>query len=619
MSTVNNIPTKLRLPAQLPLDAKTTVATLSELETLGTNDNLAFTYYKGMLVYCTENDKFYQWRPVEEGDTGGTLASDFTYPNGIISEDGIDYSNAIYNFFEKVYLTPENVENFVNLYNVGNGSKIYKEGTRFDLKTISSPNIIIDETNPDELVLLLPSENRGIPAFIVNQDFIPTYNDFLNYYNNVYLVNGGTPLEVGETFAYRGEGTSAKPFTDTRVFTFGSPGLTPTTPTTLANTSISNGLLAYVGNGTALAPQFQGRQIIVQKSVTFYELNETLNYNALRLILENTVSYNVDEKIVNMDDSSKFDSLNSDIEITISENESIVINQKNGGFKNAGSTTQTNLFNSGRILRLKGEGTVFFPYDGADALDYSCFELDKNADINGALGCNNNGNICIDIECNIRTLFMPVVKIGGKSKIDFRNGIVFNALLGPNPNPLTRIFECKGGLIRFFGQNLLSISNGDFDGDTIDRVFNFVKVGTFETNLVMRNTELQGFAKKWFVKENEGAYVNVDILNISSLYFSGQELFDVIDVDPVKWGVNFRDNILEQISVNFDKVDFTQGNTISSLNTIGNNVVEQLVALPYRRTVDNTTGTLLLPKYSKFVNTAGGSTDEFDWYIDIML
>jgi hypothetical protein len=616
MSTVNNIPTKLRLPAQLPLDAKTTVATLSELETLGTNDNLAFTYYKGMLVYCTENDKFYQWRPVEEGDTGGTLASDFTYPNGIISEDGIDYSNAIYNFFEKVYLTPENVESFVNLYNVGNGSKIYKEGTRFDLKTISSPNIIIDETNPDELVLLLPSENRGIPAFIVNQDFIPTYNDFLNYYNNVYLVNGGTPLEVGETFAYRGEGTSAKPFTDTRVFTFGTPGLTPTT---VQNTSISNALLAYVGTGTPLNPQFMNRNIIVQSSVSAYTLEESLNYSGLRLFLEETVNYTLDEKIVDMNDATKFDPINSNVIITIEEGTSFVLNEKNSGFRNDGNTVQTDNFSNGRLIQLKGQGTVFFPYSGADALDYSCFELDKNADSNGSLGNNNNGNICIDVECNVRSAFMPVVKIGGKSKIEFRNGVVFNALLGPNPNPLTRIFECKGGLIRFFGENILSISNGDFGGDTIDRAFNFIKVGSFESTLVMRGTQFQGFSKKWFVKENEGAYVNVDILNISSLFFSGQELFDVIEVDPVKWGVNFRNNILEQISVNFDKVDFTQGNTISSLNTIGNNVVEQLVALPYRRTVDNTTGTLLLPKYSKFVNTAGGSLDEFDWYIDIML
>ena len=50
MSLTNDIPTKLRVPAQLALDAKSVVTTLSELQTLGTNNNLAYTYYKGMEV-----------------------------------------------------------------------------------------------------------------------------------------------------------------------------------------------------------------------------------------------------------------------------------------------------------------------------------------------------------------------------------------------------------------------------------------------------------------------------------------------------------------------------------------------------------------------------------------
>lgn len=100
MSLTNNIPTKLRVPAQLALDAKSVVTTLSQLQTLGTNNNLAYTYYKGMTVICSENLKVYMWRPVNQGETGGTLPSNFTYPDNIVSEDGVDYSNTAYNFFE---------------------------------------------------------------------------------------------------------------------------------------------------------------------------------------------------------------------------------------------------------------------------------------------------------------------------------------------------------------------------------------------------------------------------------------------------------------------------------------------------------------------------------------
>ena len=100
MSLTNDIPTKLRVPAQLALDAKSVVTTLSELQTLGTNNNLAYTYYKGMEVLCSENLGIYRWRPVNQGETGGTLPSNFTYPAGIVSEDGVVYSNIAYNFFE---------------------------------------------------------------------------------------------------------------------------------------------------------------------------------------------------------------------------------------------------------------------------------------------------------------------------------------------------------------------------------------------------------------------------------------------------------------------------------------------------------------------------------------
>ena len=110
MSLTNDIPTKLRVPAQLALDAKSVVTTLSQLQTLGTNNNLAYTYYKGMKVLCSENLKVYMWRPVEEEETGGTLASNFTYPNNIVSEDGVDYSNTAYNFFEISLTGPQGIQ-----------------------------------------------------------------------------------------------------------------------------------------------------------------------------------------------------------------------------------------------------------------------------------------------------------------------------------------------------------------------------------------------------------------------------------------------------------------------------------------------------------------------------
>ena len=144
MSLSNDIPTKLRVPAQLALDAKSVVTSLSQLQTLGTNNNLAYTYYKGMEVLCSEDLGIYRWRPVNEGEIGGTLPSHFTYPAGIISEDGVDYSGITYNFFKETTLTAENLAELIQLINIGAGAKVYKDSTivgdviQFNFRSLTS-------------------------------------------------------------------------------------------------------------------------------------------------------------------------------------------------------------------------------------------------------------------------------------------------------------------------------------------------------------------------------------------------------------------------------------------------------------------------------------------------
>ena len=62
MPDFNDIPTGLRVPSQIPLDIKEYFATLADLLNLGTNDQKAFTYYKGFRAFCVENNNIYVWR-----------------------------------------------------------------------------------------------------------------------------------------------------------------------------------------------------------------------------------------------------------------------------------------------------------------------------------------------------------------------------------------------------------------------------------------------------------------------------------------------------------------------------------------------------------------------------
>ena len=61
-NSVNDIPVGLRIPSQIPLDAKLTVSTLDDLRYLGDDNVKASKYYKNMKVNCLEDNNTYVWR-----------------------------------------------------------------------------------------------------------------------------------------------------------------------------------------------------------------------------------------------------------------------------------------------------------------------------------------------------------------------------------------------------------------------------------------------------------------------------------------------------------------------------------------------------------------------------
>lgn len=97
-NSVNDIPAGLRVPAQVPLDAKVLVASQSVLANLGPAGNLAYTYHKGMIAYCAQEQTRWEWREPNYPGEIGLMLSNFVYPSGL-TVFGINYSNKAYNFF----------------------------------------------------------------------------------------------------------------------------------------------------------------------------------------------------------------------------------------------------------------------------------------------------------------------------------------------------------------------------------------------------------------------------------------------------------------------------------------------------------------------------------------
>lgn len=617
MSLTNDIPTKLRIPAQLALDAKSVVTSLSQLQTLGSNNNLAYTYFKGMLVYCAEDNSFYMWRPAEVGDPPGTLAANFTYPNGIVSEDGVIYSNAAYNFFKVTYITLENLAQLVQMENIGGGSGLFKQfnpaTNKFEFYTIASESIQISLVdNVYKLELPSAGVEGAIPSLRANQDFSPTYQDFLNYYTNVYLVEGGIPLANGDPFEYKGEGSQVKPYTNTRTFTFGQPG---TIPTITPDSAIDNLLEAYVGTGTKAAPENVGKQLIIEESVNSYSFNNDFNYSRLFLKVRENLNCTTSNLLVDLDDALIFDNDNDSVTIDISTDKILQFDDSLG-FNNSGnSNSSVTPFSTGKTIVFPGEGKIYSSYDGPDVLTRYILNGEGNF---------NDSNLHYQIKSIISAEKQGVYKSKNFNRIDFYNAIQSGRFLG-TVNTDLKAFHMEGGQVRFFEKGSIYIgseTSGRLYGVTFEPTGDGIGFSVFSLN----SATVSGSCNYAFVKLNNE---NVSFYGYNSPSGNGfrtvtlgtetviNGLFKNFGID--KWSLELKNCIFSYTGINFDEVDLTQGNNVSSVNYLGNLIVESLVVFPYRRDGgSNTVGNLFLPKYSKFINQ-NGSLVESEWYVDVML
>ncbi len=103
MGNTANTPQNYRFLGMSSLDQKNSVKTLAEL--LDFTDFKPFNYYRGMIIFCHENGKYYCW--TDDLENKQTLSStNYIYPNGTIYED-INYSGKEFNFIQFNFQGPK--------------------------------------------------------------------------------------------------------------------------------------------------------------------------------------------------------------------------------------------------------------------------------------------------------------------------------------------------------------------------------------------------------------------------------------------------------------------------------------------------------------------------------
>lgn len=196
MADFNNIVTGLKVTTQIPLDVKTYVVNEETLANLGINEQLAFTYTQGLIIYCIEEESRWEWREVREDEpVDGLLPISFKYPDNLITF-GIDYSLREFNFF------PSSTEG---------QQGIPGESATIELGTITTgvagSDVIITNTGTDTDAVFnftIPRGDQGIQGLpgqdlISNlQKVINTSYTIVNNDNNytIFINNGATPINI---------------------------------------------------------------------------------------------------------------------------------------------------------------------------------------------------------------------------------------------------------------------------------------------------------------------------------------------------------------------------------------------------------------------------------------
>ena len=132
MTGVNDIAAGLRTPTQVPLDAKGYFVSQDAARNLGADNNLAFTYEKGLRIYCALEETRWEWRQPRFLGEVGLRPTLFTYPNNYFV-NGINYSNKQFNFFPFFQEATIPIQQLINTLSLDFS---WKRGERFVTKNL---------------------------------------------------------------------------------------------------------------------------------------------------------------------------------------------------------------------------------------------------------------------------------------------------------------------------------------------------------------------------------------------------------------------------------------------------------------------------------------------------
>ena len=414
---------------------------------------------------------------------------------------------------------------------------------------INSNTLTVTNPSPGVFQVEQPASTI-IPALYVNTLFEPTYSDW---------VAAGGNLISNPSFEYKGTGSLAKPFTNTVRYTSAIAKITT------SNTAIQNALDDYLGGQPLISPLKSGQKIIVQDNNVGYTFPGNFNYNYLNIKLEANVNSTTTGFLLDLE-TLVTPSANVIIEI----GDNIILEINGNGLRNNGNIDDDlSPYTTGKSVVLRGEnGTIYSAVNNIT-------KYIINSDV-ANLGNNNDGNVTFAVYCKLRADFQGVYHVGGASRVDFFN-ILLSGTITNTVNEFLRAFHQTGGQVRMFNSATIN-----FEGALVSPRRYAVTLRTdqgYNAAFIGFGNSFSGQAETLFFRDGlPGSNSAIlEVTNSSSGY--GLGITDVFLGSQTNWSITFKDNTFYSGRIN-QFIDITNSNSVSSINTIGNRVIESLVQYP---------------------------------------
>jgi hypothetical protein len=478
--------------------------------------------------------------------------------------------------------------------NIGTGIEVYAgettppvgDNVNFEFKTITSSTLSV--TSTDEEISINISEATAIPALYVNDLYEPSYNDWFN-------AGGG----INPAFLYRGEGTLAKPFTNSRNYS-STVLFTDVPDSAIQNALDGHPTLSYVSpalGGTRLSPNRVGEKIKVQNNTGTYTFAGDFGYSRLDLEIDANINHTGTGYLFDMDNALHFNTL-SDM-ITVRINDGFLIVSEGDGLNNSGSNVATFNYSQTRTANLLGGGTFFFPNN-----NITKYVINSDATNSGN---NNDGGVTFVNECKIRADYQGILKQGGVSRV-YNYGLMQSSVSNVTVDVNLKAYLLMGGQFRNFKTSTFEFTGARIDG------FTFTPTGGFTPSLVCQSStivSLLTITNLFNKTNNNNAFLTFNNSD-SSVLLNITNIFESTNL----WSVVFNSNIFETGSIDPTKADLTSGNLISASNQIGANIIETLRIFNDRAdAIANS-----VPLYSAYIKTNGiAYPTTAGWLRDIVL